>query len=198
MLRVIEFLNGQMETAEVFAVEVKKFEGQGHVTLVPRLLGQTAGAEQKKSAGRALKRQWDEDSFFQTLAERRPPEDVLAARAIFDWGLRNGLRMAWGTGTENGSFTPTLDHETWHSIVVVYTSNTVEIQFQHMVSKRPFGDEPKRRELFERFNRVPGISLSADRLSKRPSFPLTVLREPASLNAFLGVLDWYVAEVRAT
>jgi len=39
--RVVEFLNRQMASTEVLAVEVKQYVGQGLTTLVPRVLGQT-------------------------------------------------------------------------------------------------------------------------------------------------------------
>lgn len=49
--RVVEFLNGQMDPAEVLAVEIKQFTGAGKLTtLVPRLVGQTAAAQQQKKA----------------------------------------------------------------------------------------------------------------------------------------------------
>src|SRR5690606_20383869 len=38
--RVVEFLNRQMASTEVLAVEVKQYVGQGLTTLVPRVLGQ--------------------------------------------------------------------------------------------------------------------------------------------------------------
>ena len=42
--RVVEFLNGQMDPAEVLAVQIKQYAGQGMKTLVPRVIGQTAEA----------------------------------------------------------------------------------------------------------------------------------------------------------
>jgi hypothetical protein len=48
--RIVEFLNGQMDPAEVLAVEIRQFVGQGLKTLVPRVIGQTVEAERKKSA----------------------------------------------------------------------------------------------------------------------------------------------------
>jgi hypothetical protein len=53
--RVIEFLNGQMDPAEVLAVEVKQYIGEGKMkTLVPRLIGQTVkgGNARTPSIGR--------------------------------------------------------------------------------------------------------------------------------------------------
>lgn len=46
--RVVEFLNTQMDPAEVLALEVRQFVGKDLKTLVPRLIGQTAEAQQKK------------------------------------------------------------------------------------------------------------------------------------------------------
>jgi hypothetical protein len=62
--RIVEFLNAQMDPAEVIAVELRQFVGEGVRTLVPRTLGQTAGATQKKSAGGSERREGDEASFF--------------------------------------------------------------------------------------------------------------------------------------
>jgi hypothetical protein len=53
LLRIVEFLNSQMERADVLAVEVRQFigtsQGQELRTLVPRVLGQTEAAKEKKS-----------------------------------------------------------------------------------------------------------------------------------------------------
>jgi hypothetical protein len=42
--RIIEFLNQQMDPAEVLGVEVRQFVGEGGRTRVPQLVGQTAVA----------------------------------------------------------------------------------------------------------------------------------------------------------
>lgn len=46
--RIVEFLNAQMSPAEVIALEIKHYTGQGPRTLVPRLIGRTAEAERRK------------------------------------------------------------------------------------------------------------------------------------------------------
>jgi hypothetical protein len=58
--RIVEFLNQQMDPAEVLAVEVKQFGGDGTKTLVSTVFGQTAGAEKRKGTGGdgTLKRWW--------------------------------------------------------------------------------------------------------------------------------------------
>lgn len=42
--KIVEFLNGQMNPAEVLAIETKQFTGSGVTTLVPSVIGQTAQA----------------------------------------------------------------------------------------------------------------------------------------------------------
>jgi len=51
--RIVEFLNEQMDPAEVLAVELRQFLGGGVKTLAPRVLGHTAAAERQKGAGAA-------------------------------------------------------------------------------------------------------------------------------------------------
>jgi hypothetical protein len=65
--RVIEFLNQQMDPAEVLALEIKQYIGGTLRTLVPRIVGQTVEAQQKKSGVARESRQWDEPSFFEDL-----------------------------------------------------------------------------------------------------------------------------------
>ena len=65
---VVEFLNVQMDPADVLAVEVKQFANESVQTLVPRLIGLTAEAQNKKGPA---SRQWNEESFFEELAKRR-------------------------------------------------------------------------------------------------------------------------------
>lgn len=49
--RIVEFLNEQMDPAEVLAVEIRRYVGGGVRTLVPRVIGQTAEAETRKRGG---------------------------------------------------------------------------------------------------------------------------------------------------
>jgi hypothetical protein len=46
--RIVEFLNSQTSSAEVLAVEFRRYEGQGLKTLGPRVIGLTAEAEARK------------------------------------------------------------------------------------------------------------------------------------------------------
>ncbi len=56
--RIVEFLNEQMDPAEVLAVEIKQYVGEGMKTLVPRIIGQTAEAEKKHRTPSAWSGYW--------------------------------------------------------------------------------------------------------------------------------------------
>ncbi len=104
--RIIEFLNTQMDPAEVLALEIKQFVGQRVKTLVPKIIGLTAAASARKESFASQGKKWDETSFFQTLQARSPLEKVEAARQILAWGRAQGLRLVWGRGRSYGSFSP--------------------------------------------------------------------------------------------
>lgn len=74
-----------MDPAEVLGVEISQFAGESLKTMAPRVIGQTAEAQQKKSAGAQPSKQWDEPSFFEALKTRCTDEEVNAARKLLDW-----------------------------------------------------------------------------------------------------------------
>ncbi len=196
--RVVEFLNGQMDPAEVLAVEIKQYVGGDLKTLVPRVVGQTAEARQKKSGGTRGGRRWDEASFFEDLRERRGTEEADVARRIYAWARVNLPRPNWGGGKNDGSFVPALDHEgAPYYPLALYTYGRVEVQFQHMRA-RPFDDENMRLELLRRLNEIDGIQIPEDKITKRPSIPFSALLDGDALERFLEVFDWYVGEIKAS
>jgi len=105
--RIIEFLNSQMDPAEVIGVEVEQYVGEGLKTLVPRVLGQTAEARQKKGTSRKV-RQWDETTFFEEITNRCISEAVTVAKRLLKWASKNANDVWWGKGSQSGSFVPTI------------------------------------------------------------------------------------------
>ena len=50
--RIVMFLNAQMPSVEVLAVEIKQFRGKSTQTLVPRVIGRVANVTASRSSGR--------------------------------------------------------------------------------------------------------------------------------------------------
>jgi len=69
------------------------------------------------------------------------------------------------------------------------------ILFAQLYREPPFEDEPLRLEFLRRLNEVPGLSISADKVSENPSFSLSRLTD-AAMEQFLGTLDWVVEEIK--
>lgn len=67
--RIVEFLNQQMDPAEVLAVEIRQYTGEGLKTLVPWVIGMTAEAEQRNARPRRS-RQWTAEEFDADLRDR--------------------------------------------------------------------------------------------------------------------------------
>ncbi|MCA9438970.1 MAG: hypothetical protein KC978_24510, partial [Candidatus Omnitrophica bacterium] len=109
--RIVEFLNGQMDPAEVLAVEIRQFQGGGQTALVPRVIGQTVEAERKKRVSQPRRSQpWDRKSFLEKIRSSSHLEDGKLCVEIFDWAEKNGLGVEGGTGPQVGSVYFTLDH----------------------------------------------------------------------------------------
>ena len=198
--RIVEFLNKQMNPAEVLAVEIKQHvaEGQEEKAFVPRLIGRTADAERIKLGGTRSSRQWDETSFFEEL-EAKAPEAVKPARAILKWAENRVNRVAWGKGPKYGTFNAMLDHQgSAHRLLEVWTDGYLYIQLGDPQAYTLLGEESKRSELLLRLDEVPGISISDQASKKWASILLTPLNGEAALAQFLKVLHWYVEEVKAT
>lgn len=195
--RIVEFLNEQMDPAEVLAVEVRQYVGSGLRTLTPRVIGQTSEAQQKKGNPSLPKRQWDEASFFAAL-DNRGPEVVRVARAILTWANAHVGSIWWGKGSQTGSFVPTLFHNgAKHPLFAVWTTGTVEIYFQWCQYKPPFDELAKRRALLEQLNIVPNVQLDESTLSRRPTIPLERFAMQASLDHFLSAFDWVIDELKS-
>ncbi len=194
--RAVEFLNEQMDPAEVLAVEIKQYVGQGLKTLVPRVLGQTAEAQQRKTVQRS-KNKWDEESFFEDLERRQGLVEIAAARKILAWSKERGLRIWWGEGTRTGSFVPMFDYKDQkHQLFSVATYGRLEIYFQWYQYKAPFDSVEKRMEMLQRFNAIDGIDFPDDVITRRPSVPLSIFEAEDAGNRLLAVFDWFLDEIR--
>ncbi len=193
--RVVEFLNEQMDPAEVLAVEIKQFIGQGMKTLVPRVIGQTAEAQKRKSTSKSSTIIWDELSFFKELEEERGKDEVSIAQTIKDWAKIELPRFEWRKSTRYGIFWPCLDYKsTSYWPIGIRTDGQIEIIFQWLSARTPFNDEVLRKELLDRINTIPGASIN--RIIGRPTIQLSILSDENNMNNFLTILDWIIKQIK--
>jgi len=189
--RIIEFLNGQMDPAEVIGVQIKQYKGEHLTTLVPRVVGQTAEANIKKT--RPPGRQWDEDSFFSDLAERSAPQECELARRILEWSSASGFEIKWGRGRTYGTFYPMVKSGAEiHRLFGVFSSGRIELIFKHLPAKI----QDMKTTLFSRLNSIPGIELPEQVVDSWGNFPLSVLAKDDRLQQFLNVFESVAEQFR--
>jgi hypothetical protein len=188
--RIVEFLNRQMNIAEVLAVEIRQYKGEKSKTLVPRVIGLV------KPPNSPQRIEWDEIAFFQELKSECSHEEAQVAMRIFAWAKENTDRIKWGKGAGKGSFAPVIEcHGREHSLFAVWTKGNIETYFYYLKGKPPFDSEDLRKELLAKLNEVPGINLPSDAIDRGPSIPLSALNGDA-LTKFLQVFDWAIERIR--
>ena len=194
--RIVEFLNNQMDPAEVLALELRQYEGEVLKTLVPTLFGQTEEAQQKKSVG--AQRLWDEDSVLAEIEARHGIEVTRVARHMAQWMRSTGARVWFGRAAQDGSMGIAVAREgPDYYPLSMWTYGRVEIAFQYIMKAPAFQYEARRKELLHRLNDIEGISLPDDAIQRRPSIPLAVLADGGRWSLFQAVLDWLVAEIKS-
>ncbi len=195
--QTVEFLNAQMDPAEVLAVEIKHYAGGGLSTLVPRVFGQTESAKARKGSDYKPIR-WNEQLFFGDLGEKCPG-GVPAARAIFDWSTQRGHRMVYGNGAVTGAFVPWISAggDLWYQPVVVFSDGRAAIGYDYIKAKPIFDDEARRDEMRQKLNLIDGVDIPFERLGGEPTIPLPLLADDERTRQFLAVLDWFAGVVQS-
>ena len=193
--RIIEFLNGQMDPAEVLGVEIKQFVGEDRQVLVPRVVGMTAEAEKKRALGPGPT--WDDESFLELLRSQRGPEEARVASEILRWAEERALEVKWGRGRRSGSFSPKLILAgERHNMFTVWSEGGLPVQFQSM-RNHPFDSMAMRRQLADRLEEVTdAITIPDDVLDTWPNFRLHMLTDPTATEGFLKAWDWYIEQVK--
>jgi len=192
--KIVEFLNEQMDPAEVVAVEIKQFVGEGMTTLVPRVLGVTAAAQAKKQGVSGTK--WTEERFAEAMTADGHGDCVEVFRELVKWTAENRLSSYWGQGAM-GSFGPYLGNNGRKlSCCYLYTNGRVDIAFTYIKAVPGFLTEVKRVELVRRFNEIPHVQIDPARIGGSPGFSLSLLIPAKSRALFFDTLAWYFTEVR--
>lgn len=192
--RIVEFLNGQMNPAEVVAVEVKQFVGGNLRTLVPRVVGQTAKAQTAKGGARTPRgRRWDEASFFDVLDQTGDPGATRVVRSVLEWARSTSLTIRWLSRSAS-AFVVVFSHGARHyDLFRVKPENLVVLFHRHAVHP-PFDAPEQRVALASRLNAIPGVSV--DGTKWKQSILLSALSAEGASERFFRIFEWFIEEVR--
>ncbi|MEU8802274.1 DUF262 domain-containing protein [Spirillospora sp. NPDC048819] len=137
-----------------------------------------------------------EDRFARQLSALGDDISDIVGQALRHWTGRGG-NLDFGTAETN--CIPWLDHpddaHDWIWPVVFYPrSAKIEVVFQHLAKRPPFDGDALREEFRRRLNRIDGVEIPENRLTKRPNIPIAVL-SGGGLEPFLEALDWFMDQV---
>lgn len=190
--RVVEFLNEQMSRAEVLAVELRYYRADSLTTLVPRVVGLTAKAQQLKGQSQKV----TVEDFIEDIQTQHGQTAALVAGRIIEWARSEKLTTGV-EGTRGGStFWPGLyAGGTRYWPISLSHDGKLFISFQSLKNRPPFSDDSLREQLLVKLNAIPGISLPSS-LTGRPSIPITMLESEETLKPLLVVLSWLMKTIR--
>jgi hypothetical protein len=198
--RIVEFLNEQLDPAEVLAVELRQFTdpGRGIRGVAPKVFGRTAKAEQRKTTARRAE-QWTAERFFPEISRRAGASSADVARRIHDWAIGRGSSIWWGSGRMDGSFFPNvgLGKEQLYP-VAIWTYGKIEFQFQTLKGHPAFSRVEDRERFRQRLESISGVDIRPDQLERLPSVPLTVFSAPERLASLFEILESECQRAMAT
>jgi hypothetical protein len=180
-----------MNPAQVLAVEIKQYLGQGLRTLVPRVIGQTA----IKNSPIPLieKRYWDESSFMEEIKVKKGDDAAKVASIILEWATAKEMPIRWGIGRIDGSCIPKIHHKGRNrTFFKVWTNATIEI----LAYESPFNLQEKKAELLNRFQSAVGTSIVVNLYCWY--IPFSALNDEIVLKDLLQVLEWAINEIQSS
>lgn len=196
--RIVEFLNEQMDPAEVLAVEIKQFVGDGVKTLVPRVFGQTETARQRKSSVVKSSSPWNEALFMTALEERSGAAARQAAEDILHWITPLVSHVWWGSGSKEGGIVPIIQHgKSKFHVCRMATQGWFVFRFDWLFKKPPFNDETIRQTMLAKINEIPGVHFGNEVLIKRARIPFKRLTSAVAIEKLKAAVSWLIEVLKA-
>lgn len=190
--RIVEFLNRQMNPAEVLAIELRQYaDGNGQKTIVPVVYGQTQDALNRKGVA-ARGRQWDRASFVEAMSQNaETPEQLALAMRILEWMGKGGRKLLFGSG-QSGMVAPDFGPQ-GIDFKPVYLGTNVRLFFQFggWKGRSVFGELRDREDLVRRFGEINDSGFDENTPEKYPSLSLRrILRDPDGSSKLFAALNW--------
>jgi hypothetical protein len=139
--RIVEFMNETMGSLEVLAIEARQFLGEGHRVMVPRVIGNTAKAEERRQAGRSGgRRRWTLDEFRLALAELGGPEAIASLDEGIAWAESRGGAWDLGRGSKYGPLYLSIPAGSGSSVKIAAldAAGSLGIQYSELQHHPPF------------------------------------------------------------
>ncbi|MCR4428658.1 MAG: hypothetical protein NUV68_04875 [Caldiserica bacterium] len=167
--KIVEFLNQQMDQAEVFAVEIKQYSRDKLRILVPKVYGRKNKTIIPSGAA------WDEKSFFDKAKESLKEKDLEKLNDLYNFAKANGI-VAWGGGAKEATFGLKMHHPGFSkNLFTFFSTGRIDAYIGEIVKYKYFGNEVGK-WLANELKKI-GVEISPNKDLKRayPTFNLTEL-----------------------
>jgi len=195
--RIVEFLNEQTD-AEVLAMDVRQFAGDGQRLLVPKVIGQTAAAQDKGTLSAAPPRPhpWTAQELLQRIESAGRAADAAVVQQILDRADTQRLEQRGGLDSKAANlYFCVLDTDgKLLTPLYIYNDARANLTFDFKDMGACFADQSRRADLARRLEQAAGIPI--DPQKQYPSIRLDSVRESKAIEELLGVLSWLVGELR--
>lgn len=132
------------------------------------------------------------ESFGNQLSEHNSEEEVSSVLEIIRSWVHLGGEVNYGTAPLTSCIlmlTKSGGRQIWP--LIIYPDGYVELVLQYLASRPPFDDENLRLELLRRVNNLEGLSISEDRINKRPNIKFDLLSRHGNLEKLGETLLWF-------
>lgn len=188
--RIVEFLNKQMDPAEMLAVELRQYVANDLRTLVPMVFGQTQESTKKQLSAPAPR--WSEHRFLDAIASKFSEAETAVVRSVINWMKGKGVPLVYGVGREFGSVSPLIKVQgVTINPAYLSTDGKIWFQFKSLSGKPLFDDLQIRRELLEKFSCVINSGLNEKLLDGYGSMAYkTISMDPQGTDKIIAAYRW--------
>ena len=185
---IVDFLNKQMERAEVLIIEAKQFENDGLKVVAPILFGFTEEARRVKktvTVSHTSKRIWTEELFMSEVRDKFQPSEIEAIEKLLDYAKERKFSLRWDTGKQDGSFS-IIGHQPFNkTLLSIYTSGWLVISFGHLNNNEQ--QEKLRDLLAKRVSESLSIEFPEDYQNRYPN--IRISDWAPNIDSLLEILD---------
>jgi hypothetical protein len=200
LVRIIEYLNRQLQDAEVLGVEVARHAGSSHdvVAYQPVIRGRSSAAAQRKAPTQRRTRVEFDQAFLATHDQMLLDQvNALVARAEKLGGFES-----IGTSKLNPAlyinFRTNGGSPVYWPFLVAPPRNKLIVRIQKLRAHHAFRDPSVRDELLARTAEAAGVPAVLGNVDGAPWVPLDRLLEPGVVDRLAAVLEWVTTTADAS
>jgi hypothetical protein len=193
--QIIEFLNGQMERAEVLGVEIKQYINGELKTLVPTVVGQSAITHARRSTPSSGRQHVSKEEFVERCRQAADATCVQHLMRLIAWTEQKGWRHSFWEGSRDGSFIATFPSPVRAAYPFSFKHRgRMVFQMRFLKDIAPFDAPDVSQQLQTRLEQIPGFDLRGG-MEGLPFIQIGSQQSDADMDEILSILDWIAEQL---